>query len=210
MVSKASIINVDQGNEKIEVMFNPQEYELITSAKYSSKNGNLQYNRSDLEDFTVALFFDSYEQASDIREQTKKIAKLAIPTVVGTNTKRPPICIFSWGGFTYRGVVSKVQQKFIMFLPSGVPVRAELQVTFTSWLSDKDETEYSGKEACVKIWKVRAGDRLDLIANEALNNPALWRLVADANRIDDPLFFPAADDIGKHLMIPDIANREPL
>ena len=38
MVSKASIINVDQGNEKIEVMFNPQEYELITSAKYSSKN----------------------------------------------------------------------------------------------------------------------------------------------------------------------------
>jgi len=209
-MSKATIINVDQGNEKIEVMFNPQEYEVITSAKYSKSNGNLQYNRSELDDFNVSLFFDSYENCSDIRNITKKISALALPSVVGTNTKRPPICIFSWGGFTYRGVISKVQQKFTMFLPTGVPVRAELQVTFTSWLTDKDETNYSGKEACVKFWTVSSADRLDLIANETLNNSALWRLIADVNRISDPLTFPTTRDIGRRLLIPDIANREPI
>lgn len=209
-MSKASIINVDEGNEKIEVMFNPQEYEVVTSAKYAQNNGNLQYNRSELEDFTVSLFFDSYEDSSDVRDITKKISALAIPTVAGTNTKRPPICIFSWGGFSYRGVVSKVQQKFTMFLPSGVPVRAELQVTFTSWLTDKNESDYSGKEACVKFWIVTSADRLDLIANQTLNDPALWRLIADSNRITDPLTFPTKADIGKRLLIPDIANKEPL
>ncbi|OZG73972.1 peptidoglycan-binding protein LysM [Hahella sp. CCB-MM4] len=210
MVSKATIINVDKGNEKLEVMFNPEEYEVITSAKYSQSNGNLQYNRSDLEDFSVSLFFDSYAEGSDIRDYTKKVADLAIPTISGTNTKRPPICLFSWGGFSYRGVVSKVQQKFTMFLSTGVPVRAELQVTFTSWPTDKEESDYSGKEACVKFWEVKSSDRLDIIANETLNNPALWSLIAETNRIEDPLTFPTAKDLGRQLLIPDIANKEPL
>ncbi len=210
MVSKATIIDLDRSSEKIEVMFNPEDYEIITSALYSEKDNNLQYNRSELEDFTVSLFFDSYVEGTDIRDQTSKIAKLAIPTVAGTNTKRPPICMFSWGGFSYRGLVNKIQQKFTLFLPSGIPVRAELQVTFTSWLTDKDESAYSGKEACVKYWDVKAGDRLDLIANQALNNPSHWRLIADQNRIINPLTFPQEADIGKRLIIPDIANQEPL
>lgn len=210
MVTKANIINLDQGNEKIEVMFNPEDYELTTSALFSENDGNLQYNRSELEDFTVSLFFDSYVQGTDIRDQTDKIAKLALPTIAGTNTKRPPVCLFSWGGFTYRGLINKVQQKFTLFLPTGIPVRAELQVTFTSWLTDKDETYYSGKEACVQYWEVKAGDRLDLIASQTLNNSAYWRLIADQNRITNPFAFPQDSDIGQRLLIPDIANKEPI
>lgn len=208
-ISKATIINIDAGNEQIEVMFNPQEYEVITNAMYTQSNGNLQFNRSELENFSVSLFFDTYETASDVRDNTSKIANLAIPTVAGTNTKRPPICMFSWGKFSYRGVISKVQQKFTMFLPSGVPVRAELQVTFTSCLTDKQDSDYSGKEACYKIWTVNAGDRLDLIAAKSLNSAALWREIAQTNRIIDPLTFPTEADYGRQLLIPDIAHQEP-
>jgi nucleoid-associated protein YgaU len=50
---------------------------------------------------------------------------------------------------------------------------------------------------------VKSGDRLDLIANETLKDPALWRKIAKENNIDNPLSFPKYSDIGKILIIPD-------
>ena len=207
MITKAAIIIEDQGNEKIEVMFNPEEYEVTSLANYNTKNfGQLQYHLTELEDFTIALFFDSYEQGTDIRNQTNKIADLTLPTVSGTSTKRPPICHFSWGGFTYRGMVKSVKQKFTMFLNTGIPVRAELTVTFTSLMTETDKTKYTGKEACLKYWYVKASDRLDLIANSAMNNASYWKLIAAANDIENPYDFPTSSDIGRRLIIPDAAN----
>lgn len=207
MITKAAIIVEDNGNEKIEVMFNPEEYEVTSSASYDSKNfGELQYHLTELEDFTVSLFFDSYESGLDIRDQTSKIANLTLPTVSGTSTKRPPVCHFSWGGFTYRGMVKTVKQKFTMFLNTGIPVRAELEVTFTSFMTDDDKNKYTGKEACLKYWYVRGNDRLDLIASSAMNDPKYWKVIATANDIADPYNFPASEDIGRRLIIPDAAN----
>jgi nucleoid-associated protein YgaU len=45
---------------------------------------------------------------------------------------------------------------------------------------------------------VRRGDSLTSIAAEVYRNPALWRVVAEANRIDDPLRLAA----GTKLSIP--------
>lgn len=207
MVEKAEIIVVEDGNRKIRVMFNPSEYETTIAAQFTGKDSAVQYSATDLEDFTVSLFFDSYEAGKDIREDTKKIADLTLPTYSGTSTKRPPICLFSWAGFTYRGLVSKVRQKFTMFLSTGIPVRAELDVTFTSRLTGENEKKYSGNEACDKYTTVKEGDRLDLIAYEELKNVKYWKKIADANNITDPFRFPT-QHIGKRLFIPDIASIE--
>jgi len=45
---------------------------------------------------------------------------------------------------------------------------------------------------------------LYLIAYHALGDASLWRLIADANDIYDPLNFPAPTDIGKTLVIIDV------
>ena len=37
-----------------------------------------------------------------------------------------------------------------------------------------------------KIWRVKQGDTLRLIAAREYGNPDLWRRIADANRIDNP------------------------
>lgn len=55
----------------------------------------------------------------------------------------------------------------------------------------------------VKAWTVKVGDTLPLISYKVYGDSRLWRLIADANRIDNPLLFPELDhDLGRHLTIP--------
>jgi hypothetical protein len=163
-----------------------------------------QFQKVEPADFTVTLFFDSYEEQEDVRKSTDAIARLLLPTVGEQKAKLPPVCIFSWGNFGYKGIVSRVEQRFIMFLATGIPVRAELTVIFKAIITKEEDALYKAKEACRKIWTVRTGDRLDLVAHQALGNPLLWREIARTNRIHDPLRFPAQKDIGTALIIPDL------
>lgn len=202
MVEKAKIKVLTTGQE-IPVMFNPREYSVSISADVTGEGSGLQFQKVNAQDFTVSLFFDTYEKQTDVRGEIEKITSLLLPTVEGKETKQPPICLFIWGGFSYKGIIYKIDQKFIMFLSSGIPVRAELTVTFKSVVNKEEDAKFKGKEACRKIWTVKSGDRLDLLAYKALKDPAQWRKIADANNITKPLTFPTVDDFGRMLVIPD-------
>lgn len=52
-----------------------------------------------------------------------------------------------------------------------------------------------------RVWKVKKGDTLLSIAAEVYGDPRLWRKIADANGIQDPLQFPLPDDVGVILQI---------
>ena len=49
---------------------------------------------------------------------------------------------------------------------------------------------------------IKAGDRLPLIAAEVYGDSRLWRLIAEANDIDDPLRFPTPQDVGRVILVP--------
>jgi nucleoid-associated protein YgaU len=211
MAEKAEIHLLDkQGNrtssEPIKVMYNPTDYTFSEGASLKkTKAGQLQFQKMERGTLTVKLLFDTYEKRTDVRDETYKIANLLRPSVGGQEKNRPNICLFAWGGFTYKGVITKVDQKFILFLDSGIPVRAELTVTFTSFESQEDLKKQLGLDACRKLWTVKTGDRLDLIAHAALLDARQWRKIAELNDIIDPLAFPQAEDIGKNIIIPDIS-----
>ena len=131
------------------------------------------------------------------------ITKLILPTAEGATNKKPPLCLFTWGKFEYKGVIHKVDQKFILFLPDGTPVREELTVIFRAVMTEEEYKKNMGLEACRKTWIVKSGDRLDLIADRELKDATLWRKIADENHIDDPMEFPGKDDIGRRIIIPD-------
>ncbi|MEF2967755.1 peptidoglycan-binding protein LysM [Paenibacillus sp. M1] len=203
MAEKAKIIPLDMGGGAIEVMFNPNEYTVSFEGKYTGEKNNMQFQRSSTPEFKVSLFYDTYEKRTDVRKQTVMLTSLLDPKVSGKSTKRPPVCLFVWGGFTYRGILTKIEQKFTMFLENGTPVRCLMDVTFTSMESDKVIEESQGLNACRKLWVVKSGDRLDLIANEALKDATKWRRIAELNRIVNPIGFPGQNDVGRTLVIPD-------
>lgn len=206
MVEKAKIKILEGSNKtEIDVMFNPKEYQVSTTGEIKGKGSNLSFEKVNIDDFTVSLLFDSYEEKvdKDVRKKTVKISSLLMPTVEGQKTKRAPVCLFIWGGFSFKGIIKNVTHKFTMFLPEGIPVRAELTVTFQSVQTPEEYAKSMGKEACRKVWTVKSGDRLDLIAHSTLKDPLQWRKIADENGISNPLSFPKESDIGKRLIIPD-------
>jgi len=203
MAEKAIIKVLDTGAE-IQVMYNPREYSVSSTGQISNEEGaQIQFQKVTIDDFTVTLFYDTYEAQTDVRDEIRELTSLVMPTVAGQDTRQPPICMFVWGGFGYKGIIQKITQRFSMFLSSGIPVRAELTVVFKSVVTTEEDAQFSGREACRKVWTVKTGDRLDMIAQGALKDPKKWRQVAEANKITNPLAFPGAEDIGRILIIPD-------
>ena len=204
MADKAQIIALEGPDAGIiEVMFNPNEYTVSHESTYNGEKDKKQFEKYEKPEFRVSLFYDTYEKRQDVRRDTARLVSLMYPTVPGKETKRPPVCVFSWGKFTYRGIITKIEQKFTMFLSSGIPVRSTIDVTFQSKETEIQQKLNEGREACRKLWVVKSGDRLDLIANEALKDPLKWRKIAEANKINNPFGFPTKNDFGRTLVIPD-------
>jgi nucleoid-associated protein YgaU len=204
MADKAQI-QVTEGPDAstIDLSYNPVSYQVSKTVEKTGEGAKQQFKNSKTEDFTIEIFYDTYEKQTDVRKETEKIVNLTKPTVGEKETKRPPVCLFVWGGLTQKCQVSKVNQKFTMFLDTGIPVRAEVTVTFTPYLTPKEDEQNKGKDACRKLWTVKSGDRLDLIAYRTLLEPDLWPKIAALNNIADPLGFPREADLGQILIIPD-------
>lgn len=200
-------IELEDGG-KIKVSYNPEELRLGQSIALDGKSGtspSIEPKWTQKHDLTVRLIFDTYEDQVSVCRDTDRIKKLTEFTSGQGARKRPPIVKFIWGPCKwYEGIVTSVEQNFIMFLPSGIPVRAEVSVTFAEWLTDPEIAQAEGLLNCRKLWTVSEGDRLYLIAQKAYGDATLWRLIADANGIYDVLNFPSAARIGSTLAIPDI------
>jgi len=203
MLEMAKIV-VQQTQEEIPVMYNPTELSLNKTVVLLGQGSNIQFQRVDDDDLTVSLFFDTYEQQTDVRAKTNKIVALTQPTVGNAERREPPVVVFTWAGPLFVGMISKLDQKFTMFLSSGVPVRAELSVTFKSVLTKEEDLRAQGKFNCRQLWRVKENDRLYLIAQQALGDASQWRLIAEGNNIYDPLNFPSRHDIGRMLVIIDV------
>ncbi|WP_437536854.1 hypothetical protein WME79_17190 [Sorangium sp. So ce726] len=207
MTLRKAIIKDLSSNDEIEVMYNPVEYTSSSDLVISKVGTTLQFERLESPTFTVSLFFDTYELGADVRTATGRITALQAP--VGPGAKRePPTCLFLWGGFSYEGLVRRVEQRFTMFLPSGVPVRADLTVTFEQVMSAVQAVQNAGLDNCPKLHTVAQGERLDLIAYRELGDASAWLQIAELNDLDDPLNFPKQEQIGMVLAIPDL-HRPP-
>ncbi|MDW4909509.1 LysM peptidoglycan-binding domain-containing protein [Streptomyces sp. ADMS] len=159
---------------------------------------------------SLELFFDTYESrasasawaratsfvtppnpfqtgdATDVTALTSRVARLA---EVDTELHRPPQCTLSWGEFSeiFTGVLTRLDERFTMFLPDGTPVRATLSCSFVESLTDAQLRERELHSADVdKTWTVRRNDTLHSIAAAEYRDPRLWRHIASANGIVNP------------------------
>jgi len=177
--------------KRIDVLFNPSEYALESSNQFSWQTipglsqPIAQFVSGEASTLTMDLFFDTYEAGSDVRKHTAKVVGLLD---VDKDLHAPPICKFVWGSLQFRGVVEKVSQKYTMFLDSGIPVRATLNVSFKAIRSIKEQFQNIPRQSAdrTKQRTIKAGDQLWRIAAEEYEDAQLWREIAKANRIHDP------------------------
>ncbi len=187
-----------EGQDAFDVLFNPNQYTLDKANQYAEaaipglEAPILQYVHGNTRSLTMELFFDTYEEQTDVRDQTNKVYKLL---KIDSSTHAPPICDITWGDVLFTGVLDHVSGKFNLFLANGTPVRATLSVTFKEYIEVKvlvqeDPTQSADHR---KSRTVKAGDRIDTIAAEEYGDAAKWRLIAQANGLDDPTILQPGD-----------------
>jgi Contractile injection system tube protein len=187
----------------ISVQYRPNALKFGRTVGFKGGGDALQVDEVREHDLTVALFFDSCEEQSDVRDKTRDIYDLTLLTDGADQRKMPPMVEFHWGKHWFSGFVSHVTQSFDMFLPNGKPVRANMEVTFTQVQTDRQRALSKGLDNCRMHWMVKEGDRLHMIAQQAYGDWTLMWLIAQANAIYDVLGFPRASDLGRTLIIPD-------
>lgn len=197
-----------KGKKSFNALFNPTEYtvakanQIAEAAVPGLQAPILQYVHGNTRTLDMDLYFDTYEEGTDVCSETDKVYKLLL---IDSSTHAPPICDIRWGVFKFTGVVDHVSGKFTMFLANGTPVRATLSVTFKEFI-DVDHlvkvqmTESSDHR---KTRVVKSGDRIDNIANEEYGDPGKWRPIAEANDMNDP----GALMVGDVLVIPALNNN---
>lgn len=197
----------------IEALFNPNQIAIVKTANWQLLPANQrdapasQFTHGEPATLTLDLFFDTFETRADVRRNhTDRIAELMTVERHG-HFHRPPICQLAWGtpGVFFQGVLQNLNQRFTLFLENGAPVRATLTCTFREWRSDEEEERRQNRQSAdvAKTHTVKRGDTLSSIASEHYGDPALWRPIAEANRIDDP----RALQPGAILAIPSLRTR---
>jgi hypothetical protein len=191
------------GYDSFGVLFNPNQYSIeksntiVEAAVPGLESPILQYAHGNVRTLTMDLFFDTYEEQTDVSEYTDDIYELL---EIDPETHAPPICTIQWGEFRFRGVLDHASGRFDLFLADGTPVRAIVSVAFKEYIDvtvlvQEQPTESSDHR---KTRVVRSGERIDSIAAAEYGDPAKWRLIADANPMDDPACLP----VGGSLALP--------
>jgi len=218
--------------QAIPVKFNPTEYTLNKGAQIAEiaipglDSPILQFVHGQTETLSLDLFFDSTDggmddNATSVTEQTDQFYQLV--KIDGT-MHAPPVVFFSWGPefpgnrayssmgegtgnqqrFGFKCVVESVRQRYTLFSPLGVPLRATLTVSLKEYktLSEQlDELNLQSPDH-TQAHVVAKGETLAQIAADAYNDPTQWRAIADQNSILDPLNLQP----GTVLQIPVLAN----
>jgi nucleoid-associated protein YgaU len=207
----------------VEVQFNPTEFTLSKGAQTAEigipglDSPVLQFIRGQAETLTVDLFFDTTDSGmagDSVESVTQKTDQFYQLIKIDRKSHAPAVLRFTWGaksnfpgahltsrwysqrrsnGFTC--IVESVRQRFTLFSPEGVALRATLTVTLKEYKTLKQQVKELGLESPDRTHThiLRTGDTISTLAEEYFDDPREWRAIAEHNRIEDPLDLNAGD-----------------
>jgi len=218
----------------IYVQYNPNEFSLDKGVQLAEINipgldaPLQQFIRGQAEKLTVELFFDTTDdgmgkRVKSVTEYTDQISMLA---KIESDSHAPPVVTFCWndsfpGGLvpaktseaggksnqsrtSFTGVVESVRQKFTLFNPDGVPLRATVNLTLREYRTLPEQLKQLNRNSPDKSHShpLQAEETLSAIAGRYWRRSDAWRHIADENEIEDP----RRVEVGRVLNIPVITG----
>jgi hypothetical protein len=212
-----------EGKAPIPVYFNPTEYSISKSNewKYDKVTGNsfpkAQFGGGNPRELTLNLMLDAslLGKESHVRGTTNELFKMMEVKegqTAGSPGAVPPFVTFRWGKeTTFKSVCTQLTVAFKLFRPNGDPIRAEVKMTLkqaeTAGTASANGANRSGNpttraNAGHGIHIVKDGDTLPSIAYSNYGDATVWRAIADANGIENPLHLRR----GRSLSLPKLAG----
>lgn len=195
---------------EVKFQFNPKEFTVKKTAEWTSdptkgvKEATVpEYKGPGPRSISLEAFFDATD--NPMHDITRDIEVLfacctPLPDTITGNRPSPPFVTFEWGRkIQFGGYVQDVSVKYTLFRPDGMPIRALATFTVKEIPTTPGrQNPTSGSVASHRTHTVVQGDSLQSIAYAEYGNPRLWRAVAEANGIDDPMRPPT----GSSLLLP--------
>jgi hypothetical protein len=146
---------------------------------------------------TVQLWFDANaaadgERVDDVRRLTQKVIYFISPKPLESDKTKfvPPGLRFSWGSFTFDGLVDSIEETIEFFSPDGKPLRASIamgmsqQTILMASFDDRARPPGApGLPGTAPLTAAAAGSTLQGLAAAAGGD---WQGIAAANGIENP------------------------
>jgi hypothetical protein len=186
--------------------FNPTEYSISKTNdwKYKQVTGTSfappEFGGGGPRQLELSLLFDRQLQAAgttavqhpkSVKESTAILLDMMeVPSEKsgGAPTAAPPFVTFQWGHFVFKGACVSLSIAFKLFAVTGEPIRAEVKLTLK-----QAEAAPAGQNPTTRsipgagVHTVRDGDSLPSISYATYMDASQWRLIAEANGVDNPL-----------------------
>jgi hypothetical protein len=197
-----------EGGDEINLLFNPTEYTISKGNDWKSqpKKGQSlpkpEFGGGKAREAQVSLLLDQTlpNKGMSVMEITDKLFKMMdvkAGASAGSGDAVPPLVTFTWGQMIpFEACCTSLTVAYQLFEPNGTPIRADVKLTLmqakpatsassTSANSPQNPTTRSAGGLGVRV--VKDGDSLQSLAQEAYGDPNRWRLIAEANGVDNPL-----------------------
>lgn len=180
------------------VLFNPSEYTLTRSNAYNQTpaSGNSRptsaFRGGNPDQLALSLFFDGTGAAGKTGSIQPEVDKVLGLLRYQGESHQPWYVRLVWGGSSgglhFQGFLKSAAVAFTLFARSGEPLRAKIQATFEQVLDreDRGAVERRTSPDLRRVWHVKEGESLDLIAQRAYGDVRYWREIARANRLENP------------------------
>ncbi|SHF55653.1 CIS tube protein [Streptoalloteichus hindustanus] len=197
VLDKAAVDRARGLSDRFVAQFNPTDYTLVKGAQLAEigipgvDSPVLQFVRGQDERLTLELLFDTTadgmgEKATDVRTLTRQVYQLV---KIQPATHAPPRFRLTWGkGLSFTAIAEQVQQRFTLFSPSGIPLRATVTLSLREYKTLEQQLAELKLQSPdhTKVRAVRRGETLATIAAREYDDPGAWRAIADRNPGVDP------------------------
>lgn len=209
-LQKARLVVLDpSGNEtgrELVCVYNPETLSYKRKPEISPNNvpgkelAELQRKGGGSASLTVTLMFDTtrtLQKSTDGVDVTagadvRTYSEFFFRVIEEVEQGKPSYCRFEWGKKIYviKGMLMGFDVTYKLFAPDGTPLRSEITITLEEQATINEQDKLwqnpTTRSEARKIRVVHEGERLDNIAYEEYRDAACWRLIAEANGIEDP------------------------
>jgi len=196
------------GVPEMECFFNPTEYSISKSNEwtYEKVTGTslppATFSGGAPRQMDLSLLLDSTLNAGKMTVQAAtdalfKMMEVPAGSSGGGTTAVPPFITFQWGTvIPFKAVCTSLTVAYKLFKPNGEPIRAEVKMTLkqaekanskSGHGANKGQNPTTRANAGFGVHTVRDGDTLPSIAYQTYGDATRWRLIAEANDVDNPL-----------------------
>ena len=196
-----------EGKAAFDVLFNPTEYTITKSNewKYEKVTGTAftppQFGGGNPRELSLNLLLDASllgktQHIRGVTDELFKMMEVPAGATGGSSTAAPPFITFTWGNeTTFKSVCTSLTVAFKLFRPNGDPIRADVKMTLkqaepastaSSNGANRGTNPTTRANAGHGVHRVKDGDSLPSIAYDAYGDATTWRVIADANGIENP------------------------